>query len=267
MSDSVLLSRRGPMGVLTLNRPQDRNPLDRETAQQLLAGLGEFFGDASIRAVAITGSGPAFCAGGDLEQMATLGQLPVEEAYSWPEYIVGLHQAMLSAPKPVMAAVHGAAYAGGMGLAGMCDIIVATTDARFALPEAKIGLFPMIIVAHLARAMPRKRLLEMMLTGEPMDADEAHRLGFVSRVCPDQASLMTCVDEYGEKFRATSPTAIRLGRRAFTLLADMPAGQALDAAQFLNLPFFFGDDIQEGVAAFLGRRPPRWANQQQATEE
>jgi len=270
MADRVLVSRRGPVGVLTLNRPAERNPLDREMAAELLAGLYALFEDAGTRSLAITGSGTAFCAGGDLAQMATISKMRVEDAYAWPEYIVSLHKTMLSAPKPVIAAVNGPSYAGGMGLAGMCDVILATSDARFALPEASVGLFPMIIVAHLARALPRKRLLEMMLTGEPMGADEAHRLGFVSRVCAGPSALMNAVDEYGAKFLRTSPASVSMGRRAFTLLADMPAAQALDAAQFLNLPFFYGDDFQEGAAAFLGKRLPRWADHHadhQAAEE
>ena len=116
----------------------------------------------------------------------------------------------------------------------------------------------MIIVAHLTRALPRKALLEMLLTGDPIDAAEAHRLGFVNRVYPDRAALEDGLDAYAARFVRGSPQAIRLGRRAFSLLADLPAEQALDAAPFFNLPFFLGDDLEEGAAAFLERRPPRW---------
>ena len=183
-----------------------------------------------------------------------------ESALEWPAAIVDLHQLMLTAGKPVIAAVNGPAFAGGMGLAGMCDIVLATRAARFAMPEVRIGLFPMIIVAHLVRSLPRKPLLEMMLTGEPIDAEEAYRLGFVNRVVEDDHALEAVVQEYAERFTAVSPSAIRLGRRAFTLMADMPAHQALDAAQFFNVPLFFGEDLREGADAFLNKRRPGWAS-------
>ncbi|MET7392871.1 enoyl-CoA hydratase-related protein [Dactylosporangium sp. NPDC005572] len=256
--DPVLVSRRGTVALVTLNRPEDRNPLDRDSAAALRDVFGTLFEDPAVRSVAVTGAGPAFCAGGDLRQMERFGRMPVEEAYAWPEAIVDLHKLMLRAPKPVLAAVNGPAYAGGMGLAGMCDVVLATRGARFAMPEVKVGLFPMIIVAQLARSLPRKLLLEMMMTGEPLSADDAHRVGFVSRVYPDADALLAGVDHYGELFARTSPQAVRLGRAAFQLLSEMPAGAAIDAAQFLNLPLFLGADLREGTAAFFEHRPPRW---------
>jgi hypothetical protein len=156
---------------------------------------------------------------------------------------------MLAAPKPVIAAVNGPAYASGMGLAGMCDIVLATSSARFATPEVKVDIFQMIIVAHLCRAIPRKRLVEMMFTGEPMTAEEAYRLGFVNRVYPGPDEMMAGVREFAGKLAKASPDAIRLGRRTFTLLSEMSAGQGLDAAQFMLMPFHLGEDIQEGANA------------------
>jgi len=257
VSDVVVVERRGSMSVLTLNRPEERNPLDQRSSAALREELRAAFADPAVRSVAITGSGRAFCAGGDLQQMGAFARMPIEESYAWPQAIVDLHKDMLDAPKPVVAAVNGPAYAGGMGLAGMCDIIIASDTARFAMPEVKLGLFPMIIVGHLARSLPRKLLLEMMLTGEPIDAVEAHRVGFVNRVVsPD--GLDAALGEYAAKFDRVSPVALRLGRKTFTLLADMPAAQSLDAAQFLNLPFFHGQDLAEGVEAFFDKRPPRW---------
>jgi methylglutaconyl-CoA hydratase len=255
---SVLVDRRGSLGRIVLNRPEARNPLDRTTATEIVAGLRRHFADPAVRSVCITGAGSAFCAGGDLEQMRRFAEIGATDAYDWPAPIVEAHRLMLVAEKPVIAAVSGPAYAGGMGLAGMCDVIVAVRSATFAMPEVKIGLFPMIIVAHLARAVPRKRLLEMMLTGNALGAEEAYRLGFVNHVVDDVESLEQTVAELARDFEAVSPTAVRLGRRAFTLMADLPASAALDAAQFLNLPFFLGADLQEGAAAFLEKRDPSW---------
>jgi enoyl-CoA hydratase/carnithine racemase len=254
----VLIERRGTMGRITLNRPDARNPLDPAMAGAMVEALDRHCADPAVRSIVITGAGDAFCAGGNLRQMREFSTMPITEAYAWPEAIVASHKRMLAADKPVIAAVNGPAFAGGMGLAGMCDIVLALESASFAMPEVKIGLFPMIIVAHLARAIPRKHLLEMMMTGEPITAAEAHRLGFVNRVASTRDELEALIEQYGRKFEAVSPTAVALGRRAFTLLADLPAAQALDAAQFLNLPFFMGDDLQEGASAFLEKRPPRW---------
>jgi enoyl-CoA hydratase/carnithine racemase len=257
MSDPVVVERRGSMAVLVLNRPGERNPLDHDLSTALRSALREAFADPAVRSIGVTGAGDAFCAGGDLRQMARFAELPVEESYAWPQAIVDLHKDMLDAPKPVVAAVNGPAYAGGMGLAGMCDVVVASQRARFAMPEVKLGLFPMIIVAHLARAIPRKLLLEMMMTGEPIDAAEAHRIGFANKVVA-HSELDTALAAYATKFEKVSPAALRLGRKTFTLLADLPAAQALDAAQFLNLPFFLGADLAEGTQAFLGKRQPNW---------
>jgi enoyl-CoA hydratase/carnithine racemase len=211
-----------------------------------------------VRSVAVTGAGKSFCAGGDLRQMGKFSEMPVDEAIEWPSAIIDLHRMMLHAPKPVVAAVNGPAFAGGMGLAGMCDVIIATSNASFALPEVRIGLFPMIIVASLARALPRKVLMEMMFTGEPIDAEEAHRIGFVSKVYPDVAAMLQGIDDYGATFARVSPQAVRLGREAFLALSEMTANEALDAAKFLNLPFFQGADLKEGAEAFFEKREPRW---------
>jgi enoyl-CoA hydratase/carnithine racemase len=256
--EPVRADRRGTLGLVTLDRPDERNPLDRDTAAALRDAFQRFFDDPGVRSVAVTGAGPAFCAGGDLRQMGQLGKMGVEEAYAWPTAIVDLHRMMLQAPKPVIAAVNGPAYAGGLGLAGLADVVLASRAARFAMPEVKVGLFPMIIVAQLVRSLPRKLLLEMMMTGEAIDAETAHRVGFVNHVYADAAALMAAVDDFGERFARVSPQAVRLGRRAFLLLSEMPSAQALDAAQFLNLPFFLGADLREGAAAFLDKRPPSW---------
>lgn len=255
---NILVDRDGSLGRITLNRPEARNPLDNVSAREIYEALQALFADDSVRSIVITGAGDAFCAGGDIRQMAKLAEMTPVDAWSWPQHIVATQKLMLTADKPVIAAVNGPASAGGMGLAGMCDIVIAVEGTKFAIPEVKIGLFPMIIVAHLARSIPRKHLLEMMLTGDPMDAEEAWRLGFVNKIAKDQNQMWELVYSYARKFESVAPTAIAMGRRAFALLSEMPASQALDAAQFLNLPFFFGEDMKEGATAFLEKRKPRW---------
>jgi enoyl-CoA hydratase/carnithine racemase len=258
-SANVRVTRRRSMAIVTLTNPERRNPLDRATATDLLAAFTTQFADSTVRSLAITGEGEAFCAGGDLRQMGEFHRQSGPAAYEWPAPIVQLQQLVLHAPIPVMAAVNGASLAGGLGLAGMCDIVLAVRSATFGTPEVKVGLFPMIIVAQLCRSFPRKSLLEMMLTGLPIDAGEAHRLGFVNHLYDSVEDMNVALDQYARQFETVGPAAVRLGRRAFTLLADLPAAQALDAAQFLNVPFFLGDELREGAEAFLQRRRPGWA--------
>ena len=265
--ETVQVRREGSLGWIVLNRPGQRNPLDRDTATAVTEGFRTHFADPRVRSVCVTGEGSAFCAGGDLAQMGRFSEMGTAAAFDWPEPIVELHRLVLRADKPIIAAVNGPAYAGGMGLAGMCDVLLSVRGARFAMPEIKVGIFPMIIVAHLCRALPRKRLMEMMFTGEPMGAEEAHGLGFVNRLYDDRDALMAGVTEYAGKFERISPYAARLGRRAFGLLADMPADQAIDAAQFLVMPFHLGEDIKEGAAAFLDGRPPNWVPRDPSGQE
>ncbi len=260
-SDSpVRVTRRGGLAVVTLARPATRNALDESMARALLAAVEEACADPTARAVAIAADGPAFCAGGDLRAMTAARAGGGQAAYTWAQPIVDLHRLALRADKPLIALVDGPAYAGGMGLAGLCDIVIATEAAKFAMPEVKVGLFPMIIVAHLSRSLPRKLLLDLMLTGRDLDAETALRVGFVNRVVPDAEGLWAAADEYAAWFAATGPEAVRLGRRAFTLLSDLPAGQALDAAQFLNVPFFLGRELAEGTDAFVSGRAPDWVS-------
>lgn len=260
MSDAVLVARRGSLELLTLNRPDARNPLDPELSSALLGEVKRAMADPEVRSVDIAAKGNAFCAGGDLRQMRDLAQSPAATAYAWPGAIVELHHLALAASKPLVALVDGPAYAGGFGLAGLCDVVLATPRASFALPEVRMGLFPMIVVAHLVRSLPRKVLLELMLTGRPLSVDDAHRLGFVSHLCADADGLLAEADRYAGYFAEAAPDAVRLGRTAFGPLADLPAAQALDTAQFLNLAFFLGDELPVGAAAFLAKRPPPWAD-------
>ncbi|WP_159081675.1 enoyl-CoA hydratase/isomerase family protein [Nocardioides sediminis] len=251
----------GVIGWVRLTQADRRNPLDRETADALLAAFEQHFADDRVRMLAVIGEGEAFCAGGDLRQMGAFSLLPPREAFEWPASIVDLHRRMLRAEKPVVAAVNGPAFAGGMGLAGMCDVLIAQRSATFAMPEVRVGIFPMIIVAHLCRALPRKVLLDLMMTGRPLSAEAAERVGFVNKVVDDREDLVEAVRTYAGWFENAAPGAIALGRRTFGLLSELTADQALDAAQFLVLPFHLGEDLQEGADAFLGRRSPSWVPQ------
>jgi enoyl-CoA hydratase/carnithine racemase len=254
----VIVEKKGRVGRIILNRPKVRNPLDRVTAEEILAAMQQHLADDRVVVLEITGAGDAFCGGGDINEMKLFPDMSADDAAEWATPIIDAHQLMLRAEKPVIAAVNGAAVAGGFGLAGMCDILLATRNASFGATEVKVGIFPMIIVAHLARALPRKRLLEMMMTGEHMGAEEARELGFVSKVVDTREEMDELVARYAKTFERVSPTAIMMGRRAFNIIAEMPADAALRASQFFNLRFTMGEDFREGAAAFLGKRRPKW---------
>jgi enoyl-CoA hydratase/carnithine racemase len=261
MTSPVEITREGTLGRITLSRPDRRNPLDSEMAAAIHDGLVTHFEDDAVRSVVLDAKGQAFCAGADLEQVKTLPTMSARQAFEWPAPIIAAQQLMLDAPKPVMAAVQGPAYAGGLGLAAMCDIVLATRAARFATPEVKIGLFPMIIVPQLVRAIPRKMLMELMLTGDPMTAEDAHRLGFVNALAEDRDGLEELVASYAAKFEKVSPDAVRMGRRAFAVMSELPMADALGAAQMFNVAFFLGPDFADGSRAFLEKRPPRWVEE------
>lgn len=261
MTSPVEITRHGTLGRVTLARPDRRNPMDSDMADAIHDGLVTHFEDDAVRSVVIDAKGQAFCAGADLEQVKALPTMSAREAFEWPAPIIAAHELMLDAPKPVMAAVQGPAYAGGLGLAAMCDIVLATRAARFATPEVKIGLFPMIIVPQLVRAIPRKMLMELMLTGDPMTAEDAYRLGFVNALADDREGLEELVASYAAKFEKVSPDAVRMGRRAFAVMSELPMTDALGAAQMFNVPFFLGPDFADGSRAFLEKRPPRWVEE------
>ena len=258
MTSSIVVSSRGTIGRITLARPEQRNPLNSEMAEAIVSALEQHFSDDTVRSVVIDAQGEAFCAGADLEQVKELPNLSSPHAFDWSHDIVKAQELMVDAPKPVVAAVQGPAYAGGLGLAAMCDLVLATRSATFATPEVKIGLFPMIIVPQLVRAIPRKMLLEMMFTGDPISAPDAHRLGFVNALADNRDDLETLIQRYGEKFTKVSPDAVRMGRRAFSVLSELPVGPGLRAAQLFNVPFMTGPDFADGAEAFLEKRLPGW---------
>ena len=254
----IIVENKGGVGRIVLNRPKVKNPLDRITAEEILAAMEQHLADPGVVMLEITGAGDAFCGGGDINEMKQFPDMSADDASEWATPIIDAHQLMLRAGKPVIATVNGPAMAGGFGLAGMCDILIATRNASFGATEVKVGIFPMIIIAHLSRAIPRKRLLEMMMTGEPMGAEEAHALGFVSKVVDTREQMDALVAGYAKIFQRVSPTAIKMGRRAFNIIADMPADAALRASQFFNLRFTMGEDFREGAASFLEKRKPKW---------
>ena len=241
---------------VTLNRPEVRNALNEALLRELESTLRRLEDDPAARVVVLRGAGDrAFCAGADLKKVADRGTtLQARESFGGLGRILE-HMARMRTP--VIAQVHGYALAGGCGLAAGADIVVAADDATFGLPEIKVGLLPLIVMAPILRAVGRKRGLLMILTGEPVSAREAHEMGLVSRVVP-RGDLDRTVDALARTLAGYSPTALGLAKEAAGMVPDMEYGAALRYLRELITLVALSDDAREGIAAFFEKRPPRF---------
>ena len=244
-----------PRVTLTIDDPERRNPLSATMMSELADAVELAALDPSVRVIVVTGAGDrAFSAGGDLSGDFVDNPIALHSARG---ALASLFRAMRGAGKPIVARVNGHALAGGFGLAGACDIVVAVEEAQFGLPEINVGLWPMMITAVLQRCTPHKALLELMMTGRLIDAAQAQSLGVVSRVVPAQ-QLDVVVDEVVAALAAQSPIVLRLGRDAFYAVEDLAFDAALDVLQAGLTAVAMTDDAAEGVAAFLEKRQPKW---------
>jgi enoyl-CoA hydratase/carnithine racemase len=257
MADPVLVSRRDAVLWITINRPERRNAINQSVATGISAGLRQAMADPECRAVVLTGAGDkAFCAGGDLNPSADGAPFTVDPANP-RNYIVDLLLLIESCSLPLIARVNGAALAGGFGLVCACDLVVAADTATFGTPESKIGLFPMMILPHLMRVVPPRRLMEMCITGEAFSAAEALGLGLVNHVVP-AAALDTHLDTLLATIVSRSPTAIRLGKQGFCAMRDMALREALEYAQLMLPMMAQTEDCREGFQALREKRTPRF---------
>ncbi len=242
----------GGIARVTINRPERRNALGASTVGELIAALSKARDDAAVRVVVLTGAGKIFCAGGDLSQMS--GQA----ASAGPAgSFVDLNLAFTDVGKPTIAMVNGHALAGGLGLVTACDLAIASSSAQFGTPEIDVGLWPMMIMATIFRNVPRKQGLEMILTGERLSAERALHMGLVNRVAPAE-KLEEETMALARKLAAKSPTAMRLGLRAFHATQDLPLAPALEQLQRELFAVLATEDAREGLTAFFEKRAPRW---------
>lgn len=242
----------GAVATITLNVPERKNPIGPEMVNELLYALDDARDDAGVRVVVLTGAGDAFCAGGDLKQMSSGGPALAPKG----DYA----DLLLRFPKlgkPTIARVNGIAMGGGLGLVASADFAIAKESAVFGTPEIKRGLFPMMIMAVLARIVSRRRLLEMMLLGEKFSAKQAAEIELITRAVPDDA-LDDEVAALAAKLAAQSPTAMRMGLAAYHHQADRALEEALPYLAGQLVAILGTEDAREGLAAFLEKREPRW---------
>ena len=243
---TLLVDDSGPVGRITLNRPDKRNPIDPTMCGELVHALGAM----QAKVIVLTGAGSVFSAGGDLAGMQQQGGAP-------PASFVDLFVVMHQLGKPILAMVNGHALAGGLGLVVACDVVIAADTAQLGMTEIAVGLWPMMITAELVRNVGRKKTLDMMLTGRRLDAAEALACGLVTRVVPAaelEAHTMKLAGELAER----SPATMALGLRAFYATQDMDHEPALRHLQGELGRVLALEDAREGIAAFLAKRKPVW---------
>jgi enoyl-CoA hydratase/carnithine racemase len=250
----VLVRADGPVARITLNRPAQRNAMSLEVLGEMTAALRRLGEDREVRAIVIESAGPAFSAGHDFREM-------VGRDFAFYQRLFDACQEMMetihAVPQPVIARVHAAAAAAGCQLVAACDLAVAADDARFATPGVKIGLFCSTPMVPLSRAIGRKRALEMLLTGELIDAQTALDWGLVNRVVPAER-LDEAVLELVGKIAASSPLTVGIGKEAFYEQVELDEHRAYDLTKSVMAMNSMAADAQEGICAFLDKRPASW---------
>ena len=256
MSD-VVTARRGAALWLTIDREASRNALNESVLDGLRDGVLSAADAPEVRCVVITGAGDkAFCAGGDLKPSAEGDPFRVDPA-ELDNPVIRLFRAIVESPVPTIARINGHALAGGFGLACATDFAIAADHARFGVPEARIGLFPMMILPYMLRTIPRRKLLEMCMTALPVPAADALAHGILNDVVP-MAELDARIDALVASIAACSPTAIKLGRRALAMLDSIPLAQGFEYAQRVLPQMARTEDAREGFRAFNEKRAPVW---------
>ena len=254
--ETLLVDVKDGVASVTLNRPEVRNALNATLIRELEQALAALEADPAARVIVLEGAGDkAFCAGADLKGIGDRGTtLQARESFGGLARIL---EAMARMKTPVIAKVHGFALAGGCGLAAGCDIVVAAEDAVFGLPEIKIGLLPLIVMAPILRSVGRKRGMLMILSGEQISAREAYEMGLVSRLAP-RAELSGAVDALARALAGFSPMALGLAKEAAATVAGMEYGASLRYLREMITLVALSDDAREGIKAFFEKRAPNW---------
>jgi enoyl-CoA hydratase/carnithine racemase len=248
------VERDGDLATLTMNRPQQRNALSVELMDAMIGALDALGTDPAVRVVILAGAGPAFCAGHDLSEMIGLELDGYREVFAT---CTRMMNAIHELPQPVIARVHGIATAAGCQLVAACDLALASSAARFATPGVKIGLFCSTPMVEVSRAVGRKRALELLLTGTPIDAHTAADWGLINHVV-DPDELDGATTELARRIAAASPLTVAVGKRAYYEQIDRDLAGAYERAQDVMSRNATAEDAQEGMSAFLQKRPPVW---------
>jgi len=258
VSHYLQVERRDATARVFLNRPDVRNAFNDGVIAELADTFRTLGADASLRAVVLGGHGKAFCAGADLSWMRAMADYTWEQNRADAQALADMLWAIYSCPLPVIGRIHGDCYAGGVGLAAVCDVLVAAEGVNFCLSEAKLGLLPATIGPYVIKAMGEQAARRYFVTAERFDAAQAQRLGFVHEVVNADA-LDAKVDEIAAALAANGPAAVKACKRLVQDLAGQPITDALRADTARRIADIrASDEGKEGVQAFLNKRSPAW---------
>lgn len=254
---TLRVESEGGIVTIAMNRPEKRNALNAGMIRELLHALRAAEDNSACGVILITGAGNAFCAGMDLEHLEALRSKTPDEHRADTEQIAGMLRTLYDLSKPTIAAVNGAAVAGGMGLATVCDFTLAVPEAKFGYTEVRIGFIPAIVSAYLREQVGDKRARDLLLTGRLIHAQEALEMGLVTRVVP-AAELMGEARGLAAKLLENSPEAMRATKRLLSNHAQSRLDAEIEAAIAANVAARATRDFHEGVRAFLEKRKPQW---------
>jgi enoyl-CoA hydratase/carnithine racemase len=251
---TLLVRADGPAVRIVLNRPEKRNALSLELIEEMIGALGEVSMRQATRVIVIEGSGPAFSAGHDLSEMIGRDREFLAHLF---DRCTAMMETIQQLPQPVIAKVHGIATAAGCQLVAACDLAVAAEGTRFATPGVKIGLFCSTPMVPVSRAVGRKRAMQMLLTGEAIDAATALDWGLVNQVVPAE-ELDAAVNHLVEAIARSSSYTVALGKQAFYDQVDRAESDAYEHTKAVMTENALAADAQEGMTAFLHKRAPNW---------
>src|SRR6267142_1716754 len=260
MHQTLLLEITGNIATITLNRPEKRNAISTPMMAELQTALDEIE-RSHARVGILTGAGKAFCAGMDLDMLACIAKQSPAENQEDSRRIAKMFRRIWSFPRPLIAAVNGAAYAGGCGIATLCDFTLAVPEAKFGYTEVKIGFLPAIVSVFLTRQIGEKRSRDLLLTGRILEAVEAKEFGLVSEIVPAD-KLMERVNELADILIAASPSSLTRAKRLLTSAAAASVDADLERAVLENARIRCTPDFQEGLASFLEKRKPVWRGEE-----
>ena len=256
MYETLLLDISGDLAALTLNRPEKRNAVSTEMIAELFSAL-DAIERSHARVGILTGAGKVFCAGMDLALLAAIGKNSPEENLEDSRRMARLFRRIWSFSKPLIAAVNGAALAGGCAIATLCDFTLAVPDAKFGYTEVKIGFLPAIVSVFLTRQIGERRARDLLLTGRIIEAPEAKEFGLVTEIAPAERLLDRAKELAGVLIQA-SPSSLTRAKRLLTSSAAASIDHDLERAILENARIRCTPDFQEGLASFLEKRKPVW---------
>jgi len=257
MYSTLLLECKDTIATITLNRPDKRNAVTATMIADIQSALDAIEKNHSTRVVILTGAGKAFCAGMDLDMLAAIAKQSPTENQEDSRRIAKLLRRIWAFPRPMIAAVNGAAYAGGCGIATLCDFTLAVPEAKFGYTEVKIGFLPAIVSVFLTRQIGEKRSRDLLLTGRIIDARVAMEFGLITEVVPAE-QLMIRAHELADELIAASPNSLARAKHLLTSAAAAGVDHDLERAIMENARIRCTADFKEGVASFLEKRQPVW---------